>query len=155
MEVSSFSDLEEDFTRRVHRIVWCNVASIDRHGRPRSRVLHPLWEGQIGWIATHRHGLLAIHLHHQPSVSLAYIADAFHPIYVDCTAKWIDDLHEKRRVWDLFKDASPPLGYDPATFFERVDHPNFGVLKLTPWRIVLAHSGGEACIWHLVPQQHS
>jgi len=31
----------------------------------------------------------------------------------------------------------PPLGYDPADGFIRVDHPDFGLLKLTPWCIDL------------------
>jgi hypothetical protein len=37
----------------AHRIVWCNVASIDRLGRPRSRILHCIrqWDGNelVGW----------------------------------------------------------------------------------------------------------
>src|SRR5262245_61355308 len=40
----------------AHRIVWASAATVDRHGRPRSRVLHPiwLWDGTelSGWIAT-------------------------------------------------------------------------------------------------------
>jgi len=50
MEVSSFTEIEAEFTERVQRIVWCNVATIDTLDRPRSRILHPLWEGATGWI---------------------------------------------------------------------------------------------------------
>ncbi|MFN8452111.1 MAG: hypothetical protein U0521_26835 [Anaerolineae bacterium] len=39
------------------------------------------------------------------------------PVYVDCKAEWIDNLDEKRRVWNLFASAPAPLGYDPAHDF--------------------------------------
>ena len=47
MRVSAFADIEKDFLARVRQIVWCSVATVDRRGRPRSRILHPLWEGRI------------------------------------------------------------------------------------------------------------
>jgi len=59
-------------------------------------------------------------------------------------AEWVDDLDQKQRVWQLCLEAPPPVGFDPAPIYERVDHPNFGVLKLTPRRIELASSPGEA-----------
>ena len=31
------------FVEMAHRIVWASVATVDTDGRPRSRVLHPLW----------------------------------------------------------------------------------------------------------------
>jgi hypothetical protein len=44
------------FVEMAHRIVWCVAATTDTAGRPRTRVLHPIWEwdGQslTGWIAT-------------------------------------------------------------------------------------------------------
>ena len=69
MEVASFSELEAEFIERVHRVVWCNVATIDTHNRPRSRILHTIWEGPVGWIATNRHTLKTKHLLHNPYVS--------------------------------------------------------------------------------------
>ena len=54
MEVSSFAEIETEFIERVHHMVWCNVATIDTLDRPRSRILHPLWEGTVGWITTRR-----------------------------------------------------------------------------------------------------
>ena len=32
------------FVAMAHRIVWCNVATVDAKGRPRSRVLDPIWQ---------------------------------------------------------------------------------------------------------------
>ncbi len=147
MKVAAFSEIEKDFIERVHGMVWCNFATIDTQNRPRSRVLHPIWEGPLGWIGTRRHTLKAKHLEHNPYVSLAYIADVTKPVYVGCRAEWVDDLNQKQHVWNLFNNTPPPLGYDMAPLFERLDHPNFGLLKLTPWRIELTNFPGEATIW--------
>jgi hypothetical protein len=66
------------------------------------------------------------------------------PVYADCTVSWVDDLDQKVRVWELFKNAPPPLGYDPAIDFIRPDYENFGLLKLTPWRIALVTFPAES-----------
>jgi uncharacterized pyridoxamine 5'-phosphate oxidase family protein len=137
LHIHNFSAIESEFIERVHRMVWCNAATVDNHQRPRSRILHPIWEGSTGWIGTHRDSHKSRHLAQNPHVSLAYITDIHKPVYVDCTAEWVDDLVQKQRVWDLFKYAPAPLGYDPAETFVSVDHANFGRLKLTPWRIDL------------------
>ena len=136
MEILNFSEIEEEFIQRVHSMVLCNAATVDSKGRPRSRVLHPIWEGKTGWITTHRNSFKSKHLALNPHMSLAYI-DANKPVYVDCTAEWVDELAEKERIWEMFRNAPPPLGFDPALVFERVDHENSGLLKLTPWRIAL------------------
>jgi general stress protein 26 len=138
MRVTDFAGIETEFIQRTHSIVWCSVATIDGKGRPRSRILHPIWERSTGWIATSRNSLKAKHLARNPHVSLAYVADITKPVYVDCTAEWVDDQAVKQRVWDPYKQAPPPLGYDPAPFWGSPDSPNFGLLKLTPWRIDLA-----------------
>ena len=36
--------VQDEFIATAHRIVWCGVATVDRRGRPRSRILHPIWE---------------------------------------------------------------------------------------------------------------
>jgi hypothetical protein len=44
------------------------------------------------------------------------------------------------------------LGYDPAPIFIAPDHPNFGALKLTPWRIgVVTQSPPLARVWRDEP----
>jgi general stress protein 26 len=155
MRVTNFSDIEAEFIQRVHTMVWCNAATIDSQQRPRSRILHPIWEGSIGWIGTHRNSHKSWHLAQNPYMSLAYIANVMNPVYVDCTAEWVDDLAQKQRIWELFKAAPEPLGYDPALTFISPDHENFGLLKLTPWRIDLvtfpAPSMDEGTkVWHPV-----
>jgi uncharacterized pyridoxamine 5'-phosphate oxidase family protein len=144
MLVANFSEIEAEFIKRVHTMVWCNVASVDSQQRPRSRILHPIWEGATGWIGTHRNSFKSRHLEKNPHLSLAYIANVMNPVYVDCVAAWVDDLDTKKRIWDLFKNAPEPLGYDPARDFITPDHENFGLLKLTPWRIDLVSFPAES-----------
>lgn len=143
MEVKHFSEIEAEFIQRVHTMVWCSVATVDSQQRPRSRVLHPIWEGSTGWIGTGRNSFKARHLEKNPYVSLAYIADISKPAYVDCTAAWEDELAVKQRIWNLYKNAPPPLGYDPAMAFKSVEE-DFGLLKLTPWRIDLVTFPAES-----------
>ncbi|MCL4876893.1 MAG: pyridoxamine 5'-phosphate oxidase family protein [Anaerolineae bacterium] len=148
MEVTDFSEIQEEFLRRVHSVVWCTMATLDTRNRPRSRILHPIWEGTTGWITTRRHSHKAKHLAHSPYVSLAYTADLAKPVYVDCVAEWVDDLDEKKRLWDLLLTTPPPLGFDPAPIYKSVDDSGFGLLKLTPWRIEVTNfPAGPHLIW--------
>ena len=78
-----------------------------------------------------------MHLQHNPYVSLAYIGDPFHPVYIDAKAEWIDDAAEKARIWEMFSSTGGPVGYDPAGFFGSVDSEWTGLLKITPRRIDL------------------
>ncbi len=158
MEIGSFEEIAEQFNELVGRVVWCTFTTTDRKGRPRSRILHPIWEGSTGWIATGRHSLKEKHLATNPYVSVTYFDlpadDALgqKQIYAECTTEWEDDEDEKRRLWDLFKTTPAPLGYDPALFFQSVDNPEFGMLKLIPWRVELSAigdmmTGEEPRIW--------
>ena len=152
MQVKSFSDIEDEFMRRVAKTVWCTVATVDTKGRTRSRILHPIWEGPVGWIATGRDSLKAKHIAKNPHVSLSYWDPDHEQVLVDCKAEWVDDAGEKARLWDLFKATPPPLGYDLAAFFQSVDNPGYGLMKLTPWRVELwsladLASGKEPMIW--------
>ncbi|MCI0490872.1 MAG: pyridoxamine 5'-phosphate oxidase family protein [Blastocatellia bacterium] len=125
MQVSSFSEIEEEFLERVHSMVWCSAATLDTRNRLRSRILHPLWEGNTAWVGTRRHSLKAKHLAHNPYMSLAYIADVAKPVYVDCTARWEDDLAVKKRIWEKFKHTPPPLGFDFGTIFSSAEDAEF------------------------------
>jgi len=153
MEVASFNDLEEEFNARVSRIVWCTVATVDRQGRPRTRILHPIWEGPTGWIATGRHSLKEKHLAANPYLSVSYWDQEHQQVYVDAKAEWQDDQDEKLRIWNLYKDTPPPYGYDPAIIWQAgPDDPEYGLLKLTPWRIELYSlkdlvTGTEPTVW--------
>jgi hypothetical protein len=134
----------ERFVDIAHRIVWCSVATVDRAGRPRTRILHPIWEpdgegGLRGWIATRPTPLKVSHLARSPFLSCSYW-DATHDVAIaECRAEWVGDDEQpvKDRVWRLFADAPPPLGWDPHTAWPGgpVD---MTLLRLTPWRLHVA-----------------
>jgi general stress protein 26 len=148
---TSFDQIADRFISRVHAAVWGNLATIDKQGHPRSRLLHSIWDASTGYIATRRHSPKARDIAHSPYVSLAYVADVVHPVYVDCVAGWADDEASKQHVWNLFLNAPAPLGYDPAAIFGAVDDPDFGVLRLTPLRIELGDvsgTGERRIVWH-------
>jgi general stress protein 26 len=147
MEVQRFEDLQAEFLVRVSQVVYCTMATIDRQNRPRTRVIHPIWEGPIGWLISWPASHKSKHLARNPAVSLAYIPDKENPVYVDGMAEWVDTIEEKQRIWDLHRTTPAPLGFDPQPHYGTIDHPYYGVLKITPWRIELGNLYGEPLIW--------
>ena len=49
IKVENFEEIEAEFISRIQEAVYCNVATVDLKGRPRSRVMHLIWDGPIGW----------------------------------------------------------------------------------------------------------
>jgi len=137
VDVASFADIQDELQARVERIIWCTFGTVDRRGRPRSRILHPIWEGSTCWAATGRQSFKGKHIAHNPYVSLTYWDAQQQQVYADCRAEWVDDPAERLRVWELYKNTPAPVGYDLAMFFGAPDSTNYGLLKLTPWRIEL------------------
>src|SRR5215217_5316500 len=109
--------------------------------------MHPVWEGFTGWAMTRRATPKAKHLDKTPYVSVAYIADLAKAVYVDCKAEWVNDLAERQRVWDLTAQTPPPLDYDPAPIYRSIQDPDFGLLKLIPWRVQLDTLPTERRVW--------
>ena len=133
----------DTFIATAHRIVWCTVATVDRRGRPRTRILHPYWEragdGVTGWVVTRRSPLKTAHLARTPYVSCSYW-DATHDVAIaDCHANWEDDLDQAARVWELYAAAPAPLGYDfHAIWPDGPGSEGAALLRLDPWRLHVA-----------------
>ena len=147
MEISRFEDIQVEFMQRAQQAVYCNVATVDSKGRPRSRVMHLVWDGAIGWVITWPESHKAKQLANNPHVSIAYIAQPLKPVYVDCVAAWVNETDEKLRIWELHKTLPPPLGFDPTPHYGTIEHKYFGLLRFNPWRIELAELGKESLIW--------
>ena len=159
VEVADFDDIAAEFHARVERMVWCNVATVDAQGRPRSRIMHPIWEGAVGWIGTWRTSARANHqspslkveqIRRNPHVSLAYVGEVLAPVYVDCRVEVIEDVGQKDRFCNLARSLPPPYGYDPAEVFCDCDDPRFAVLRLVPSRIALVEfpaPPGKVIVW--------
>lgn len=132
---TQFADIEAKFREITTRIVWCTVTTVDTRGRPRSRILHPVWDGATGWIATGRHSHKAKHLAANPYVSLTYWDPKHEQTIIDCKAEWQDDLDTRAWLWNLLKTTPEPVGYDPSAFWKAHTDDSFGALRLTPWRL--------------------
>lgn len=147
------------FVEVAHRIVWATVASVDASDRPRSRILHPIWEWDgerlIGWIATGPTPTKRAHLAHSPYLSVNYWDQQHDVATAECRATWHHDEETCRRVWAAFVQAPEPLGYDPSIIpaWTSPTDPAFAVLRLDPWRVrvfpaAAATGHGEVLVCH-------
>jgi hypothetical protein len=147
------------FREMAHRIVWCSAATVDRQGRPRSRVLHPWWEWEgdrlVGWIATGPTPAKRSDLAASPYMSCNYWGPSHDTCVAECRAAWHIDDETRTRIWNAFKDAPAPVGYDPAMIpgWDGPTSPRFAALRLEPYRLrvfpgtVLLGRGGEVRRW--------
>jgi hypothetical protein len=147
------------FVEMAHRIVWCAAASVDAKGRPRSRILHPIWEWRggelVGWIATGPTRTKRAHLAASPHLSLNYWQPSHDTCVAECRAEWRFDRETRERVWETFEAAPPPVGYDPAIIpgWTSPASDAFAALRLEPWRLrvfpgsVLLAGRGEVLVW--------
>src|SRR5215212_3394051 len=96
------------FIEMAHQIVWCSVATVDSKGRPRTRILHPIWQWDgaqlIGWVATRPTGVKRAHLAGSAYLSASYWMPTHDTCVADCRAIWAnDDL--TRRYGTCFSTA--------------------------------------------------
>ena len=139
--MAELTEIGPAFLELAHRIVWCTVATVDAAGRPRSRILHPVWEFDgtrvTGWIATGPTATKLANLKASPFVSCNYWTPQQDTCVAECAASWVTDDAGKAAVWDRLKNAPAPVGYDPAMIpgWESSESPGFAGLKLEPWRL--------------------
>lgn len=73
--MTALESIAPAFVDMAHSIVWASVATVDAVGRPRTRILHPIWEWDgtdlFGWIATVPTPLKRAHLAAHPDVSVS------------------------------------------------------------------------------------
>lgn len=153
------TEIAPAFVEMAHRIVWCNAATVDARGRPRSRVLHLIrqWDGSrlVGWVGTGLTPLKRAHLAASPYMSLSYWAPTHDTCVAECRASWAGDDETRTRVWNLFATTPEPVGYDPSLIpgWENPTSEGFAVLRLEPWRLrvfpgsVLLGQGGDVLDW--------
>jgi general stress protein 26 len=138
-----FAEIEADFLRTTAWTVFCVATTVDEQGRPRGRMLHPIfvaYQGRpLGWALTGRTPLKTHHLAANPHVSCAYWTPSHDTVFADCTATWVEDEAEKEDVWELFLTTPVPLGWGPEGLAgygpDRWRNPLFTPLRLEPWRV--------------------
>lgn len=147
------------FVAMAHQIVWCSAATVDAHGRPRSRILHPIWQWDghqlVGWIGTSPTAVKRAHLQVSPYMSLNYWSPSQDTCVADCRAAWAFDDETRTMVWNLYANGPEPVGYDPAVIpgWDSPTSAAYAALRLEPWRLrvfpgtVLTGQGGEVLTW--------
>jgi general stress protein 26 len=136
----TFAEFQTDFLRLTQQAVWCSLTTLDRNDRPRSRIVHPIWEvtrdRPVGWLATRRSPIKVAHLSHSREVSCAYWQPSHNAVMLQCRANWVDDPAPKQRIWYLFANTPPPLGYDPQSIWSGgPSDPDYSLLRLDAWRV--------------------
>ena len=156
---STLETVAPAFVEMAHQIVWCTAATVDAQGRPRSRVLHPIWAWDgatlTGWIATGPTPTKRAHLEAHPYLSCNYWTPSQDTCVAECEARWAFDDETRREVWDRFVEGPAPVGYDPSIIpgWDSPTADSFAALVLTPWRLrvmpgsVLLSGEGETLAW--------
>lgn len=136
--VNSLAETAPAFLDMAHQIVWASVTTVSPQGTPRSRILHPLWvwdgTSLVGWIGTGKTPVKAAHLAANPNVAVSYWAPNHDTCEAVCRAEWVEDPDTRTWLWDAFKSAPGPLGFDPAMIpaWESPTSDAFMALRLTP-----------------------
>jgi Pyridoxamine 5'-phosphate oxidase len=135
------ADALDAFMATAQRIVYCSLATVDRQGRPRSRLVHAVWErpdrdGLLGWVGSRPTPFRRAHIEQTPYVSCFYWDPAHDVAVAECEVTWIEDDEGRRDAWERLSSAPEPMGYDPAPIWR--DGPtgdDFAALRLDPWRV--------------------
>lgn len=158
--MSSLDEVGPAFLKMAHEIVWASAATVDRKGRPRSRVLHPIWQWDgsklVGWVGTGPTPTKRAHLEQSPHVSINYWAPSQDTCTAECRAELLYDQDTRTMVWDLLANGPEPVGYDPAIIpaWNDASSDSFAALRLDPWRLrvfpgsVLLGQAGEVLTWN-------
>ncbi len=124
-----------------------------------SRILHPIWEWDgenlTGWVGTSPTPIKRAHLAANPYMSLNYWTPAQDTCVAECHAELAFDDETRTRIWNLFLNGPPPVGYDPTLIpaWTSPTVPAFAVIKLRPWRLrvfpgsLLLGQGGTILTW--------
>jgi general stress protein 26 len=120
------------------KAIWCAVASVDAHGAPRVRIVHPTWEGDVLWFATGATSPKARQIAADPRVDVQFLVAPPDFVHILCRgrAEIVTDPGEKKRVWDV-------IDYDLSQFWPGgPDDPSYAPVKIVPERVELSKMFG-------------
>ena len=143
------TEIVEDLSEIVTRIVWSVVSTVDTAGRPRSRVMHPVWEIRPdlveGVVATRPTPVKSAHLEARPFVTCAYWSPDHDAAFLDCHVRWEREVAARKAAWDRIAATPPPVGYDPAPLWPGGPAgDDFAALTLRPYRIQVVRGAALA-----------
>ncbi|NIY69785.1 pyridoxamine 5'-phosphate oxidase family protein [Streptomyces malaysiensis] len=115
----SFSAVESEFFQYISDIAYATMITVDKKGRPRARILLPIWEvvdgRPVGWLAAYKTPVKSAHLANNPHTTYSYWNPRQNAVFIDSVSRWVEDEPTKRHAWELYRKGSPPgVGYDPG-----------------------------------------
>lgn len=147
-------DLARDI---VESVVWSMVTTVGRDGRPRMRLVHPVWfwdgDAPTALIGTRPSALKRAHLAANPVLTCGYWSpEHHHTVVVDADASWVPS-GERAAAWRRIAALPGPMGYDPAPIWPAgPDEEGFAVIALDPFRIVARPAGQPSRRWTRPPR---
>ena len=128
----------EDVDAAARKAVWAAVATV-AGSRPKVRMVHPTWEGEILWFATSKASPKAIQLRANPAIDVQFqvAPPDFVHLMVSGTSEVLDDQASREHCWDV-------LDYDLAEFWPAgVNDPDYVAIRITPQRVELSEMFGS------------
>ena len=128
---------ESSFWTKVHetaaKATWAYLATANGN-QPKVRVVHPAFERERVWVATGRGSAKAGHVEKNSNVELFYqIGPDMVHLTVTGKATFVEDLAEKKRIWD-----AKIFDYDLSQFWpEGPTSKDLGLMLITPTRVEL------------------
>jgi general stress protein 26 len=140
--VTDLATVADEVERRIRSTVWCTLATTDHRGRPRTRIVHPVWEraddALVGWLGTRTGTPKLAHLAATPWASLLYWDPRHQQVTIDAAASVHTDDPTRERVWASMASLPEPYGFDPAPMWpDGATGPGFTVVRFDPVRIAL------------------
>lgn len=113
-----------------------HLATVRPDGRPHVAVVAPLVDGDSVWLFTNRSSVKAANLAVEPRLALVWRSDG--EAYLEGVGRFVEDGPTKARLW-----SHPGLGFDPASFFGTVQHPDFALIAVEARRATLLQHGPQ------------
>ena len=111
------------------------IATADADGSPHVAIVSPAIVGEAIWIGMFRTSRTARNLAGNARAALVWSSGS--EAYVRADAAFVDDQAIKQQLWE------GAWAYDPAGFFERPDHPNYALVRLTPTSATVLAAGPD------------
>jgi len=134
-EKAGFFEAVDEASRKA---IWCALASVDAHGAPRVRIIHPTWEGDVLWFATGTTSPKTRQIAEDPRVDVQFLVSPPDFTHILCRGRGeiVLAAGEKKRVWDV-------IDYDLSQFWPGgPDDPNYTLLRISPERVELSKMFG-------------
>lgn len=135
----------------VERVVWATIATVGPDGRPRTRIMHPVWswdgERPEALVSARPTPLKVAHLAAQPHVSCHYWDPAHDTVTIEATAEWLAP-GQRRDAWARVAAVPEPVGFDPAIIWPAgPDSEDCAFLRFTAYRIIARPAAQPGVRW--------